>query len=168
MIDNLAAQFLQRSRRERWLLSAALLLALPLGLAFGVIDPLNERRIAAEQRLLDAQVQREWLRARQAELALLPAPGTALPRTEIQTSPIGLGGIEARLTADGLREHVVALAAPSRGDVVIELEAVGFAKVMQWVASVEVDAGYALGLLRLRRGEEPGEVDAELQLEPRS
>lgn len=167
MIERLVAQFMQRSRRERWLLLAALLLALPLGLAFGVIEPLSERRLAAEQRLIDAQAQRDWLRARQGDLATLPAPGTAPPRTVTQASPVGLGGIEARLTAEGLRQHVVALAAPSRGDVVIQLESVGFAEVMQWVASVEADAGYALGALRLRRAAEPGAVDVELQLEPR-
>ena len=168
MIERLAAQFMQRSRRERWLLLVALLLALPLGLAFGVIEPLTERRLAAEQRLIDAQAQRDWLRTRQGELASLPAPGADLPQAVTQASPVGLGGIEARLSAEGLRQHVVALAAPSRGDVVIQLEAVDFAEVMRWVASVEAEAGYALGALSLRRTEVPGEVDAELQLEPRS
>ena len=168
MIERLAAQFMQRSRRERWLLLAALLLALPLGLAFGLIEPLSERRLAAEQRLIDAQAQRDWLRARQVELASLPLLGTEQHQTVTQATPVGLGGIEARLSAEGLRQHVVALAAPSRGDVVIQFEAVDFAEVMRWIVLVEAEAGYALGALRLRRAEEPGEVDAELQLEPRS
>ena len=170
MIERLAMQIMRLSRRERWLLLAALLLALPLGLALAVAEPLTERRLAAEDRLSGAQAQRDWLEARLAELAALPEARAAAPAQvqEVETRPVGLGGIEARLTEGGLRERVVALAAPARGEVMIQLEDVPFGQLMGWVETVEQEAGYELGSLRLRRGSEAGAVDAELQLEPRS
>lgn len=168
MSERLAALIMRLSRRERWLLVAALLVVLPLGLVLGVVQPLGERRLATEARLSEAQAQRDWLRARQGELAALPVAAAVPAEQAAAVSPVGLGGIEARLTADGLRGHVVALAAPARGEVLIQFEEVGFGAVMRWIEAVEAEAGYALGALRLRRGDEPGVVNAELQLEPRS
>lgn len=155
------------SRRERWLLLAALVLVLPLGFVFGVAEPLAERRQAAEARLTEARAERDWLQTRQGELAALPA-AEARAEIVVETSPVGLGGIEARLSEAGLREHVVALAAPARGEVAIQLREVGFAEIMRWIETVETEAGYELGSFTLQRGGEPGEVEAELQLEPRS
>lgn len=169
MTDRLAALIMRLSRRERWLLLAALLVALPVGLALGLAQPLNAQRLAAEARMIDAQAQRDWLRLRQGELAELPAAVMApAQETTVETRPIGLGGIEARLTEAGLRANVAAIAAPSRGEVVIQLQGVRFGNVMRWIEMVEAEAGYELGSLRLRRGDEPGKVSAELQLVPRS
>ena len=170
MIERLAAQIMRLSRRERWLLVAALLVALPLGFVFAIAEPLAERRLAAEARLAEAQAQRDWLQARQAELAALPAAAATITAgaEEVETNPVGLGGIEARLAEGGLRQHVVLLAAPSGGAVAIQFEGVRFGALMEWIEAIEAEAGYALGALRLRRGDEPGAVSADLQLEPRS
>lgn len=168
MIERLATQIMRLSRRERWLLLLAFLLALPLGIVFAIAEPLADRRLAAQARLAEMQAQRDWLQARQTELAQLPV--AAAPATEpvFETRPVGLGGIEARLSDAGLREYVALLAAPAGGAVAIQLEGVRFIALMEWVETVEAEAGYALGALRLRRGDEPGTVSADLQLEPRS
>lgn len=170
MIERLAMQIMRLSRRERWLLLAGLLIVLPLGLAFAIAEPLAGQRLSAEERLAEARTQRDWFQARQAELAALPATATpaSMEEQEVATNPVGLGGIEARLSEEGLRRRVVALAAPARGEVMIQLEEVSFTQLMQWIEAVEREAGYELGSLRLRRGSEAGVVNAELQLEPRS
>lgn len=170
MIERLAAQIMRLSRRERWLLMAAFLLALPLGFVFAIAEPLAQRRLAAEARLAEAQAQRDWLGERQAELAALPAATApaALDAESVATSPVGLGGIEARLAEGALREHVSMLAAPSGGAVAIQFEGVRFGALMEWIEAIEAEAGYEMGTLRLRRGDEPGEVSADMQLEPRS
>jgi len=163
----LAQWLLARSRRER-LLDLVLALAL-LGLAAteGVIGPLAARRAAARAALDEVAALEVWLAARRLDLALLPAPAPAGgPAGSPAPPPAGLGGIEARLLAHGLRDAVGLVAATEGGGVALRFPSVEFGPLMGWLDAVETGEGYRVAGARLRRGAEGGTVEAEIDLAP--
>ncbi|WP_334192600.1 type II secretion system protein GspM [Pararhodobacter sp.] len=163
MIAALARQLARRSPRERFLLALLLLGAVPLAFLSLLALPLNEARTAARADLDAARATQAWYIARQAEIAALPQPGVAPPE-DGRPAPVGLGGIEARLIAAGLRPSVTLLANAPNGRVALSLDSVDFADLMPWIDGIGA-AGYAVAALRFDRTG-PGTVDAELQLEP--
>jgi len=166
MIAVLARSLAARSPRERLLIAALAILVVPLALWFLAVVPLLDQRAQARSALAEAQATRAWYLARQAEIVALPAPGgAAVP--EVAVAPVGLGGIEARLIDADLRDHVGVLTNVQGGSVTLALDSVGFGELMAWIDGIEADAGYRLSALRLVRGRGPGQVDAELRLDPR-
>ncbi|MCA2012764.1 type II secretion system protein GspM [Pararhodobacter sp. CCB-MM2] len=164
MIAALARLLARRSPRERLLLALLVLAALPLGAVTLVALPLAEARQQAAATLSEARATQEWYRARQVEIAALPAQGGPAPE-QARVAPVGLGGIEARLIEAGLRDGVTRLAEASGRRVALDLTGQPFAPLMDWLAALEADAGYRVSALQLERSG-PGLVDAELQLEP--
>ncbi|WP_417625848.1 type II secretion system protein GspM [Pararhodobacter aggregans] len=163
MIATLARQLARRSPRERLLLALLLLGALPLAFVVLLALPLLESRAAAGADLAAARATQAWYSARQAEIAALPDPRAA-PSDAARVVPVGLGGIEARLIAAGLRPAVTLLANAPNGRVALSLQAVAFADLMPWIDGIDA-AGYGVAALMIERSA-PGVVDAELQLEP--
>ncbi|MCB1389289.1 MAG: type II secretion system protein M [Rhodobacteraceae bacterium] len=163
MIASLARLLARRSPRERALLALLLLGALPAAFVALAALPLMDARAAAREELAAAWATQAWYVARQAEIAVLPRPGAAAPAVE-RPRPVGLGGIEARLIDTGLRPAVTLLANAPNGRVALSLAAVPFAVLMGWVEGIE-EAGYRVAALRLEQAG-PGDVDAEVQLEP--
>ena len=163
MIAALARLLSRRSRRERALLALLVLGAVPAAFVGLVALPLIEAGAAARAELDAARATQAWYRARQIEIAALPRPGETAAVVE-SPAPVGLGGIESRLIEAGLRPSVSLLANAANGRVALSLEAVAFADLMGWIDGLP-GAGYGLAALQLV-GVAPGEVDAELQLEP--
>ena len=163
MIAALAALLARRSRRERALLALLALGAVPAAFLGLVALPLIDARAAARAELGAAHATQIWYRARQVEIATLPRPGEAASAVE-SPAPVGLGGIEARLIEAGLRPSVTLLANASNGRVALSLEGVPFGDLMGWIDGLQ-GAGYRLAAMQLDRAA-PGDVDAELQLEP--
>lgn len=161
MIAGLARQLARRSPRERLLLALLLLGALPLAFVVLLALPLLESRAAAGAELAAARATQAWYIARQGEVAALPGPGGA---PSGRAAPVGLGGIEARLIAAGLRPAVTLLANAPDGRVALSLQSVAFADLMPWIEGIDA-AGYAVAALRLERTG-PGRVEADVQLEP--
>jgi type II secretory pathway component PulM len=64
-----------------------------------------------------------------------------------------------------LRDAVTLLANGPNGRVALTLDAVPFGDLMGWLDGIEDSAGYRVNALQVERSA-PGEVDAELQLEP--
>lgn len=161
----IAAFLAERSPRERGLLAVLGGLALPLAFLLTVASPLLQSREAARAALASAEETRQWYRARQSEIAALPqgqGPVVLVPGA----SPVGLGGIEARLTEAGLRRLVSTLADAPDGGVSLALTEVEFTALMAWIGTVEGSAGYRLGQMRLVPTGRSGLVNAELRLEP--
>ncbi|MCL4189288.1 MAG: type II secretion system protein M [Rhodobacteraceae bacterium] len=159
----LAAWLIARSLRERLLLAALTVALLGLVVLGGVVRPVEARRQAARAALDDVAVLEVWLAARRLELAALPpAAGEGTPAGP----PAGLGGLEERLVADGLRTAVGFIANTAGGGVALRFQAVEFALLMAWLEAVEAADGYRVAGLRLRRAEEGGMVEAEIELAP--
>jgi type II secretory pathway component PulM len=165
MIAALASSLAQRSARERGLVAVLLLLVLPFAAAFLIGGPLMDRREAARAERAEAEVTRAWYRVRQFEVAALPR-GEAGER-ERAAAPVGLGGIEERLIGAGLRDAVSQLANAQGNRVALTFEGVAFEALMPWLEGIERDAGYRVAALTVTRTDDPGAVDADLQLEPR-
>ncbi len=161
MIAALARVLAQRSPRERLLLALLLLVALPVAFAALVMLPLRDALIAGRADLAEAQAARAWYAERQIEIAALPVAGVA----PALATPVGLGGIEARLIDAGLRDAVRLLAPAPGGGVSLGLDAAPFDVVMAWVEGIGA-AGYRLAALSLE-GAGDGDVTAEIGLEPR-
>lgn len=164
MIAALSRSLSRRSPRERLLLALLLLVALPVaGLFLGAV-PLIDARVSARAALDEARAERAWYVERQAEIAVLPVPGEAVARET--PAPVGLGGIEARLIAAGLREAVSQLANAQGNGVTLGFDPVGFEDLMRWLDGVETEAGYRVSALQVLRGDGDGLVEAEIRLEP--
>lgn len=168
MIAGLARLLARRSPRERLLLALLLLGALPVAFVALLALPLIDARAAAQADLAAARATQGWYAARQVEIAALPQPGATpsgagRPAAE-GVAPVGLGGIEARLIAAGLRPSVTLLANAPNGRVALSLQSVAFADLMPWIDGIGA-AGYGLAALRLERTG-PGRVEADVQLEP--
>lgn len=165
-MTRLAQALASLSGRERGLLAALVLVALPAGLWLGLAEPLLERRDRARAALAEARALDLRVRQLADDLAALPALADAA-----RIAPEGAGGIEARLQAAGLTE--ADLGAPVRltdageGALALGFEQVEFTALMAWVASVEAEAGYRLAGLRLHPLGQAGLVEASLRLEAR-
>ncbi|MCC5969537.1 MAG: type II secretion system protein M [Pararhodobacter sp.] len=166
MTDRLVQFLAAMSGRERLLVALLLIIAIPAGLVQGVAMPLLARQDAARLAVAEAEAMQDWLRARQAELAMLPAINNAGPAQE-QTPPAGLSALETGLVSAGLREPLVTLTNPSGGSVSLRFQAAPFTRLMPWLEEVEQRMGYRLTMLRLSQTDAPDQVDAEIQLEPR-
>jgi general secretion pathway protein M len=164
MIAALSHGLARRSARERLLLAALVLVALPVAAVFLGAQPLMDQRNTARAALAEAEAERGWYVARQAEIAALPVNGET--RVDRPAAPVGLGGIEARLIEAGLRHAVSQLANAQGNSVVLEFESVGFEMLMRWLDGVETNAGYRVSALQILRGDGEGQVEAELRLEP--
>lgn len=164
MIAALARTLAARTPRERVLLAALGIVALPLALWLLVAAPLVAQRAQARAALDQAQATRAWFLDRQAEIAALPVAGASAGAVP---APVGLGGIEARLIDAGLRDTVVALANVTGGSVTLTLTALPFGDLMDWLDAIEAEAGYRLSALQVTRGDGDGLVDADLRLDPR-
>ncbi|GAB4276919.1 MAG: hypothetical protein Kow0013_30400 [Pararhodobacter sp.] len=165
MIATLAAILARQSRRERVLIAVLVLAVLPLAAAFLIGAPLLDRRAAARAERTEAEVTRAWYVARLPDIAALPPVGA--PAGTPGIAPVGLGGIEARLIESGFRDAVVQLANAQGDRVALSLEGVAFEGLMPWLEAIEASAGYRVLALQITRAEEPGLVNADLQLEPR-
>lgn len=160
-MNRLAGALGTLSARERWLLLATLLVALPAALWLGMAEPLLARREQARDDLAAAEALRGWVLARRAELAVLPQAGALQP-----AAPVGLGGIEARLQAAGLSGGPAQLADAGEGAITLRFDGAGFDALMGWLEGVEAEAGYRLAALNAVPGDVPGTVVADLRLEP--
>ena len=161
----LARALLGLSPRERRLLALLALVGLPAALWLALAEPLLARRDAARTALAEAEELRGWLIAQRRILETLPAPADAeTPRAE------GLSRLEARLQAAGLTPAAlggaVQLSDAGEGAVSLRLERVGFVALMDWLESAEAEGGYRLASLSLGTAAAPGEVAADLRLEP--
>lgn len=157
MIDWLA----RRAPRERLLLGLLVALVLPAAIWLGGLAPLFERRAAAEAALAEARALDAWVAARAGEMAALG------PVTEAaQGAPIGSAGLEQSLIAAGLRPAVSDLAGDGAGAVTLRFEAVEFRALMVWLTASDPGWGYVIERLRLRAGDRPGLVRADLALRP--
>lgn len=152
----LARALLDLSPRERWLLAALALIALPAAFWLAVAQPLLAARTEARAGLAAAEDLRAWVLARRAELAALPAADPA-------AAPEGLGGIETRLRAAGLAGT---LADAGEGAVALRLTA-EFTRLMAWLDGIEAESGYRLAALTLAAADPPGTITADARLEPR-
>jgi type II secretory pathway component PulM len=164
----LAATLIGLSRRERLLVLLMVLLAVPAALWLAVAEPLLASRDAARTAVAEAEDLRAWVVARRAELAALPNPEA----NDSATAPVGLAGIEARLQSAGLTPAgtggAVQLGDAGQDGVSLRFERVDFALLMDWLTGVEAEAGYRVATLTLAAGDIPGQVGADLRLEPAS
>lgn len=153
-----------RSARERGLLAALFVVAVPLGFVSTVALPMIQAREAARASLALAAQTRLWYGERQSEIAALPHAQSAV--APVSRAPIGLAAIESRLTDAGLRDLVVTLADAPEGGVSLVLAGAEFTLLIEWITGVEADAGYALSAMRLTATDKAGFVNADLRLGP--
>ena len=161
MSDRLVSALLMRSSRERLLLGAMVLVALPLAVALGVLLPLYEARLAAEAELRETRALAGWVAERATENA-------ALANTpEVQrTAPVGPSGLETSLKDAQLWHRVAELSGRAEGGVVLRFDAVSFTGLMDWLARSAENWGYMIVILRITETPESGLVAVTLELAP--
>lgn len=157
MIDLL----LRLAPRERLLIGVLVFALLPATLWLVWLEPLAERRAASGAALQEARALNVWVAARAAEKTALDALGDTGPRP-----PIGLSGLEQSLIAADLRDAVTDLSRRGAGGIELRFDAVGFGALMGWLGASDPGWGYDIASLRVRRGEAPGIVAADLRLIP--
>ncbi len=147
--------------RERRLIGVLVFAILPAALWFGALEPLQDRRVAAEAALSEARALQGWVARRAAEMAALAATDNTGPR-----APIGLSALEQSLIEADLREALAGLANRAGGGIELRFDVVEFTRLMDWLGTQDPGWGYDITGFRLERREEPGVVAAELLLAP--
>lgn len=163
MMSSLSERFGQLTGRERGLLLLLVAVILPVALWFIVAEPLIEGRERAKGRLADARDLHAWVLVRDAEWS---ARSSDAPVARAPAAPVGLSGLEAALTAAGLRQSVAALENARDGGIVLKLDDVPFVELGAFMERAETELGYDLDNIRLTRGESAGSVAADLALKP--
>lgn len=155
------------SPRERRLLALMVAVALPLGVALGIVVPLAEGRAAARQELAEARALRDWVESqhRQHAAAQRRQP-QATAAGQGGGAPVGVSGIERSLRAAGLDAAMTRLTEAGDGTVSLGFEAVSFTDLAEWLDAESPYWGYELVAFSIARGTVPGEVAADLALEP--
>lgn len=166
MIAALSRILSRRSPRERLMLAVLLFVVVPFAAVLLGAFPLVEKRDAARIVLFEARAEQDWYIARQVEIAALPVAGAAVSAQPPEA--VGLGGIEALLIDADLRGAVSRLSNAQGNSVTLAFEAVSFVALMEWLDTVEAEAGYRVTALQVRRGDGAGMVEADLRLEPLS
>ena len=152
------------SRRERALIGVLLALALPLGVAFGVVQPRLQARTETIERAEEAATLRRWA-VEQAALYDRLVPEGEQPGAGGADGPIGLSGIEASLIEDGLRQRIDRLAEENDGRISLGFDSVNFQRLAAWLGRMRPFWGYDLVEFDFERTDEPGFVEARLVLE---
>lgn len=154
---------LRLSPRERALLAVAGLVAV-LGIGFGLLLPLQERRLAAELALQDAQALEAWVAARVVEKQALKGEDSVTPQ-----DPIGSSGIEQGLINARLRVALSALSTTGDGGIDLRFERVDFIQLAQWLSQAHPGWGYHIDSFRLEAldaAADAGRVAAWISLSP--
>ncbi|MCA0873491.1 type II secretion system protein M [Seohaeicola saemankumensis] len=162
MTDRLIFALLGLTGRERLLLALLCLVALPLALWLGVVEPLQARRDAARSDLAAARILQHWVSAQAADSARIGS-GT----TPAETPPIGVSGLEQSLISAGLRDHVSDLSRRSGDRIELRFDAVPFSDLGIWINRTARGWGYEMTAFRIQQGPEPGLAEARFSLAPR-
>lgn len=159
MTSRLVFFLLGLSARERLLLALLVLVALPLGLWLGLVQPMSRARDAARADLAEALELRHWLRERTQEAGRLAQAGQGG-----RTPPIGIVGLEQSLIGAGLRDRLTELTRRGGDAIEMRFDAVPFVALGDWITGASLDWGYEITALRIRRGTEAGLVAAQFTL----
>ncbi|MCP5074287.1 MAG: type II secretion system protein M [Rhodobacteraceae bacterium] len=162
MIDRFADFLAQLTPRERFLISALLLIAVPVAVVFLWILPLGERRETAQRDLSAAVAQQAWVADRVVEKAALAITqrGSGTGPSE----PIGISRLEDSLVGSELRSQVSRLANQEAGQVELRFDEVRFSKLSDWLNQISPGWGYELASFRIERGEKDDVVSAQFIL----
>ncbi|SLN47067.1 General secretion pathway, M protein [Roseovarius gaetbuli] len=164
MMDAIIAALLGLSGRERLLVAVLALVALPLGVVYGVALPLADARQEAQRAVTEARATELWV----ADQSLLYASETTALRNAGEAAnggpPIGISGIEASLVEAGLREKASELANAADGGITMRFDAVRFTRLAEWLSAQETSWGYTLVGFAFERGEREDVVAADLRL----
>lgn len=151
------------SARERLLLATAALVIL-LGLGFGLLLPLQERRLRAEARLGEAQALELWIAERIVEKQSLNRGISPVPQ-----APIGTSGVERGLITARLRPALTSLTTTGDGAIDLRFDQVDFTQLGHWLNAAHPTWGYEIASFRLEalEGEaQAGRVAAWISLSP--
>ncbi|SHL20161.1 Type II secretory pathway, component PulM [Roseovarius marisflavi] len=164
MMDAIIGALLGLSGRERLLVAVLALVALPLGVVYGVALPLADARQEAQRAVAEARATELWV----ADQSLLYASETTALRNAGEGAnggpPIGISGIEASLVEAGLRAQASELANAADGGITMRFDAVRFTKLAEWLTLQEANWGYTLVGFTFERGEREDVVAADLRL----
>jgi type II secretory pathway component PulM len=161
MTARLIDMLLRLAPRERILLGLLVLVILPTGLWFGVLEPLAARRMQAQTALTEARALQDWVQGRSQVMAALGQAENTGPRP-----PIGLSALESSLIAAGLREAISGLANGAEDEIELRFDVVEFSVLMDWLSAQDPVWGYDIAAFRLAETEEPGLVAAQVRLRP--
>lgn len=151
------------SARERLLLATAAVVIL-LGLGFGLLLPLQERRLRAEARLGEAQALELWIAEQIVEKQSLNRGISPVPQ-----APIGTSGVERGLITARLRPALTSLTTTGDGAIDLRFDQVDFTQLGYWLNAAHPDWGYEIASFRLEalEGEtQAGRVAAWISLLP--
>lgn len=159
MTDRLIFFLQDRSGRERLLLAVLCLVVLPLGLWTALLQPMQDRRLAARSDLAEALILQQWVndRAHESQRLILAGSGADTP-------PIGIAGLEQSLIEAGLREDISELTRRGDRDIELRFDAVGFVDLGDWLSRVSLSWGYEISSFRIERGDKAGVVAASFSL----
>lgn len=160
MMARMIEFLLPLNARERGLL-AALALTSILGLIFGGLLPLYDRRQAAQTARLEAEALETWVIGRVAEKSTLTKGIPTTPQ-----SPIGLSSIEQGLISARLRPQLSELARQSGSGLTLRFDQVDFLRLAGWLSAAHPAWGYHFKSFRFEALEQPGQIAAWIALSP--
>lgn len=168
MVDPLLDRLSQLEPRERGLLGLLGFVVLPLGLIFGVLQPMQDARQEAEQARDDMRALSIWVAARSQEvptgLGMSRPSDLAAHSDPSDVAPIGAAALERSLEAAQLRSTLSDLATGADGTVRLRFDAVPYGRVMAWLDGMHPGWGYGLARLELQATETPALVRVDLDL----
>lgn len=166
LMDRLTDFLLGVSARERLLLALLVLIALPLGVVYGLGLPLAERRVAMRAELAEARATELWVADQAVAFATLSRDAARNRQSDRAVAAIGISGIETSLRDAGLREAASELANTADGGITLRFDAVRFTRLAEWLSAQHDVWGYDLVGFTFERGSRADMVAAELRLEP--
>lgn len=166
MMDRFTDLLLGLSARERGLLALLGLIALPLGVVYGLGLPLTERRDAMRAQVAEARATELWVAEQAVAFATLSRDAARNRQIDRAVVAIGISGIEASLRDAGLREAASELANAADGGITLRFDAVRFTRLAEWLSAQHDVWGYDLVGFTIERGSRADVVAADLRLEP--
>lgn len=162
MIGKIADMSVALSRRERILLGLLAGVALPAGIWFGVLLPLQETRETSRATLNDTKALYQWVVDRSHEAnQLRPSEAADTVKTYV---PIGLSGLEEGLRKVKLWSALTELGTERDGIVSLRFDEVDFIRLATWLSSSHPEWGYVVISYQFDASPTPSRVSARVEL----
>jgi len=128
-----------------------------------VLEPAQERHVAAMSQLQHLVDEFTWLSAQAPAVAALSTSAGASGGRVTTESP--LGAVDQSARAAGLG-GALRRVRPQESGVEAELEGAAYTALVRWLAALETQYGLRIETLSLDPGGEPGRVNAQIRVEP--
>lgn len=157
---NLRDRFNTLQFRERMLLIGGGIVLLILAFYLWVLEPLSNDLDSLRSRVQGGEAQLSWMNNASNEVKTLRATGSGTGTTDTTTSLITV--VERTASQIGIRPQVKRMEPQGNNKLSIELVAVPFDPLMEWLGNLEQSFAAKVIQLSSTRSALPGRVDARI------